>query len=116
MQKNYSGFTLVELSIVLLIIGLIIGGITAGSSLIQQANLKKIINEQNNLRSAINNFKIQFNALPGDFSSAANFWPSATCTSGTVPSGCNGNADGVVGFGGILMPEKKCIEPRNIYR
>jgi type II secretory pathway pseudopilin PulG len=101
---NLSAFTLVELSIVLLIIGLIIGGISAGSSLIQQAKLRKVISEENNLRTAINNFKVQFNALPGDFSSASNFWPSATCPSGTVPSGCNGNADGIIEFGGITDP------------
>jgi prepilin-type N-terminal cleavage/methylation domain-containing protein len=90
------GFTLVELSIVLLIIGLIIGGITAGSSLIKQSQVRAVISEYNQYISAINNFKIAYNALPGDISNASTLWPS--CTSATGDGGnCNGNADGVIG-------------------
>jgi prepilin-type N-terminal cleavage/methylation domain-containing protein len=77
-RKNFLGygFTLVELSIVLLIIGLIIGGITAGSSLIKQARLRAILSEFNQYKTAVNVFKIQFNALPGDMANATMFWPS----------------------------------------
>jgi prepilin-type N-terminal cleavage/methylation domain-containing protein len=65
-NNNYhlKAFTLVELSIVLLIIGLIIGGITAGSSLIQQAKLRSLLSDSNNVTVAINSFKIQFNYYP----------------------------------------------------
>jgi prepilin-type N-terminal cleavage/methylation domain-containing protein len=95
-MKNNRAFTLVELSIVLLIIGLIIGGITAGSSLIKQAGLRTVISEYNNYMSAINSFKIQFNALPGDIANASTLWPTCDAT----PSNCNGNSDGMIVYGG----------------
>jgi prepilin-type N-terminal cleavage/methylation domain-containing protein len=82
------GFTLVELSIVLLIIGLIIGGITAGSSLIKQASIRAVISDINLYITSINSFKLQYNAYPGDFGNATSFWP----TSG------NGNADGRIQY------------------
>ncbi len=76
------GFTLVELSIVLLIIGLIIGGITAGSSIIQQAKLKAIISEIRSYNTAIDAFKVQYNSFPGDISNATTLWPSASTNNG----------------------------------
>jgi prepilin-type N-terminal cleavage/methylation domain-containing protein len=88
---QHKAFTLVELSIVLLIIGLIIGGITAGSSLIKQAQLRAIISEFVSHTTAINGFKIQFNALPGDFINATTMWPSA--------STANGNGNGLIESG-----------------
>jgi type II secretory pathway pseudopilin PulG len=85
-----AAFTLVELSIVLLIIGLIIGGITAGSSLIKQSQIRSTVAAYNSYTTAINTFKIQFNALPGDFTNANAMWPSAV----------NGNGDGAISIGG----------------
>jgi prepilin-type N-terminal cleavage/methylation domain-containing protein len=100
-RLNMKAFTLVELSIVMLIIGLIIGGITAGSSLIKQASLRAVISELNQFKTAINTFKITYNTLPGDTSNASSFWP--TCTSATGDGGnCNGNGDGVIGVSGQL--------------
>jgi prepilin-type N-terminal cleavage/methylation domain-containing protein len=92
---NNKAFTLVELSIVLLIIGLIIGGITAGSSLIKQAQIKSVISEVNKFSTALNSFKIQFNNIPGDMMNATTFWYDATNCPGTagVAGGCNGNGD-----------------------
>jgi prepilin-type N-terminal cleavage/methylation domain-containing protein len=87
MKKN--AFTLVELSIVLLIIGLIIGGITAGSSLIKQASLKAVIAEVNGFNTAINAFRIQYNFLPGDFNLASQFWIGVQ----------NGNGNGTIEIG-----------------
>jgi prepilin-type N-terminal cleavage/methylation domain-containing protein len=91
---NIKGFTLVELSIVLLIIGLIIGGITAGSSLIKQASLRSVISEQRSFSVAINNFLIAYGSLPGDIKNASSFWPSCDAT----PANCNGNGDGTIYF------------------
>jgi prepilin-type N-terminal cleavage/methylation domain-containing protein len=97
LDNNKSGFTLVELSIVLLIIGLIIGGITAGSSLIKQAQIRSVISEITNLKTAIFTFKVQYNYLPGDFPNAGSFWSgAANCANSSVPAGCNGNANGMI--------------------
>lgn len=73
---NYSysmkkGFTLVELSIVLVIIGLLIGGILIGQSLISSAKINGVIREQSQYVAAIRLFHAQFKGLPGDSSYAA---------------------------------------------
>jgi prepilin-type N-terminal cleavage/methylation domain-containing protein len=90
------GFTLAELSIVLIIIGFIIAGAAASQSLIKQAQLRSIISEVDTFRTAINDFKMRYNALPGDITNASDFW--GTNCAATL-SDCNGNGDGQVTFG-----------------
>lgn len=65
-MKN--GFTLVELSIVLVIIGLLIGGILVGQSLIDSAKLQSFIRQMQQYDIAINGFKQKFKQYPGDSS------------------------------------------------
>jgi prepilin-type N-terminal cleavage/methylation domain-containing protein len=65
-----SGFTLIELSIVLVIIGLIVGGILTGSTLISQASLRQAVSFHEKVRTAVATFKTRYNGLPGDLSSA----------------------------------------------
>ena len=62
------GFTLVELSIVLVIVGLLIGGILIGQSLIESAKLKNAINQYSQYDIAVSNFLGKFNQWPGDSS------------------------------------------------
>lgn len=68
--KN-NGFTLVELSIVIVIIGLIVAGVVGGQTLVQQAKLRNVIADLNKWQVAINAFRLEYNALPGDFDNAA---------------------------------------------
>lgn len=72
------GFTLVELSIVIVIIGLIISGVTAGASLVKGAQLRHIVTDVNTYTSALNAFRLQYNALPGDIANASSYWGGAT--------------------------------------
>jgi prepilin-type N-terminal cleavage/methylation domain-containing protein len=108
------GFTLLELSIVLVIIGLLIGGIFVGQSLIHTAQLNAVISEFNRYQTATQNFKQQYQALPGDMNNATSFWGSAggtgsdaTCqnTVSTTAATCNGNGDGVIGTSVVAQDE-----------
>ncbi len=62
------GFTLIELSIVLVIIGLIIGGVLVGRDLIRAAAVRGTITQVEKYNTAVNAFRIKYNALPGDIS------------------------------------------------
>lgn len=62
-----SGFSLVELSIVLVILGLLVGGILAGQSLIRAAELRAITTEQQRFNTAMSAFRDKYFAIPGDF-------------------------------------------------
>ena len=88
-KKHEYGFTLVELSIVIVIIGLIVAGVTAGQSLVKQAKLSKIITDFNSYQVAYTSFKLQYDYLPGDILNASSYWPSCDAT----PSNCNGNGN-----------------------
>ena len=89
-----SGFTLLELSIVLVIIGLIIGGVTVGSSMIRQAQLQTVLKDSQGFYVAINTFKLKFGQLPGDMPNGSAYWPSCALPT----SGCDGNRDGLINF------------------
>jgi prepilin-type N-terminal cleavage/methylation domain-containing protein len=84
------GFTLIELSIVLVIIGLLVGGVMAGQSLVKQAKFRAAIGEQEAVQGALNAFRMQYNGFPGDFNNGFAYW-GQNCAS-TV-SKCNGNGD-----------------------
>lgn len=63
---NNRGFTLVELSIVLVIIGLLVGGILAAQSMIQTAKILRLVSDLQQYEIAANNFKTSFKYYPGD--------------------------------------------------
>src|SRR5690242_5646474 len=60
------GFTLIEMSIVLVIIGLIVGGILKGQEIVNSAREKSVINQINAVRQAQGTYFDRHNALPGD--------------------------------------------------
>lgn len=91
-------FSLVELSIVLVILGLLTGGILAGQSLIRAAELRSVLTETDRYRTAAATFRDKYFALPGDITNATGFWGAATCpaTAGTGTQTCNGNGNGQI--------------------
>lgn len=103
------GFSLVEMSVVLVIIALITGGILTGQSLIRAAKLKSIVTESAHHIQSVATFREVYSALPGDMPNATNYWGAAhtthaTCltTVGTGTQTCNGDGDGVIGESGAL--------------
>ncbi len=99
---NAKGFSLVELAIVLVIIGLITGGILTGQELIRASELNSVMADVNKYKTAFNTFKLKYNALPGDLANATAYWGTA---SGGCPNGagtgtqtCNGDGNGRINW------------------
>lgn len=67
------GFTLIELSIVLVIIGLIVGGVLTGQDLIKAAETRATIGQIEKYNTAINTFRTKYNSIPGDVPNDDNF-------------------------------------------
>ena len=102
-QTHRNAFTLVELSIVLVILGLLVGGVLTGQSLIRAAELRSISTQYNNFVTAIFAFKDKYAALPGDMPNATAYWGAndadpAQC--GNIPTAgkntCNGDGNGII--------------------
>ncbi len=89
------GFTLIELSVVLVIIGLIIGGVLMGRDLIDDAKMKSIMKGYDEVNIGITTFKVKYNALPGDMATATGIWGDSASGGETA----NGDGNGRFDFG-----------------
>ena len=89
-QNRQAGFTLVELSIVLVIIGLIVGGVLVGQDMIKAAEIRATVAQIEKYNSALNTFRDKFNGYPGDLTLtlATNFGFTG------VGSGADAHSDG----------------------
>jgi len=85
------GFTLVELSIVLVLVGLIIGGVIAGKSLIHRSKILNTAAELQQHTTGISSFILKFDALPGDLPIARTYWPNDSQFTGFTTSNGDGN-------------------------
>jgi len=106
-RKKEQGFTLIELSIVLVIIGLIVGGVLVGQDLIRAAEIRATISQIEKYNTAVNTFRGKFNAIPGDMNlvTASTFgFASGGTRSATAGQGDgNGVLDGEGGTGSLLQ-------------
>jgi len=87
-----SGFTLVELSIVIVIIGFLVAGISAGTQLVKSAQLRSVIADIDELEVSYSGFISKYNYKPGDHPAAFSYFPNW----GESAAACNGNGDGVI--------------------
>ena len=97
MKRNQSGFTLIEIAIVLVIIGLLLGGVLKGQELINSAKVKNLATDFKNIPVYIYGYQDKFKALPGDQTTAAlttQFPPVNTATTATSTALANGVING----------------------
>src|SRR5665213_102158 len=88
-----AGFTLVELSIVLVIIGLIVGGVLVGRDLINAAAMRSQISQIEKYNTAVNTFRGKYGGLPGDLNAASAAQFGFMARSGATGLG---NGDGII--------------------
>ena len=72
------GFTLVELSIVLVVIGLIVGSVVVGRSMTRSAELQSVITDVKKYTNAAYDFNQKYGYWPGDMINATDYWSAAT--------------------------------------
>ena len=82
-----SGFTLVELAIVLVIIGLIVGGVLVGQDLIKAAQIRAAVGQIDKFDAAVNAFRGKYNGLPGDLANCTNFFAAGDCATTSTIAG-----------------------------
>lgn len=87
-RRPYPGFTLLELSIVLAVIGLIVGGILVGRDLIHSSEIRSTVGQYQQFNTAVHTFRNKYNCLPGDCINAN--------VLGFIASS-SGNQDGTIG-------------------
>ena len=91
MKKMQSGFTLVEIAIVLVIIGLLLGGVLKGQELVNNAKVKNLANDFRGISSFVYAYQDRFRALPGD-DAAANTHLNGGTTAAPAVAANLGNA------------------------
>ncbi|MFO1243001.1 MAG: prepilin-type N-terminal cleavage/methylation domain-containing protein [Rickettsiales bacterium] len=103
-SRRTDGFTLVELSIVIIIIALLAGGVVAGQSLLKASDNRTVYTKATEYISAINQFSEKYQGLPGDLYNATSIWGAqhatpATCqtTASSSKLTCDGDGDGHIG-------------------
>jgi prepilin-type N-terminal cleavage/methylation domain-containing protein len=98
-MNKQRGFTLIEIAIVLVIIGLLLGGVLKGQELITSARVRNLITQQDGIKAAYFGFQDRYRALPGDYAQATNNINLATV---------NGNGNGrieVAAVGGVATED-----------
>jgi prepilin-type N-terminal cleavage/methylation domain-containing protein len=104
--RQHQGFTLIEVAIVIVITGLLMGWVLKGMELITSARVRNLISQQDNIRGAYFGFYDRFRALPGDY-------PQASTSISGVGTACgtngNGNGDGRVDGAGATPSSDEYI-------
>lgn len=110
LNKREGGFTLIEIAIVVVIIGLLLGGVLKGQEMIRSARSHNIITQSNGLKAAMLGFTDRYRAMPGDYSAASSNIPGVTPATvfnadGSLNGvqGQDGNGDSYIGGPGTVV-------------
>ncbi len=91
--NKQNGFTLVEIAIVLVIIGLLLGGVLKGQEMIKNAEIRGVITDIQGMSTAMYAYRDRYSAIPGDDSAAETHLQAATDVA-------NGDGNGVIDYSG----------------
>ena len=91
-MRRQAGFTLIEIAIVIVILGLLLGGVLKGQELITSARVRSLISQQDGVKAAYFGFLDRYRALPGDYSRATTNIAGATF---------NGTGNGLITAAGV---------------
>lgn len=103
--RRHGGFSLVELSIAIVVIALMVGGVLSGRSMIRASELRSITTQHGQLLNAISAFREKYGYFPGDIPNATSYWGiaagdgnNAACRvfESTTTATCNGDGDGQI--------------------
>ena len=92
-KAKQAGFTLLEIAIVLIVTGLMLGGILKTQEMITQARIKNVVNDFNGIIAAYFAYQDRYRAVPGDDGQAAMRWADPSPPGGSK----NGNGSGLIG-------------------
>ncbi len=108
MHGHQSGFTLVELAIVLVIIGLILAAVLKGQEMITNGKVKSVVNDLRSVASAYYAYQDRYKAIPGDDAAAANHFTG----------GKNSGGDGLISgnFDATTSPLTAATESQNFWQ
>jgi len=100
--NKQSGFTLVEIAIVLVIIGLLLGGVLKGQEMIKNAEIRSVITDVQGISTAMYAYRDRYNAIPGD---------DALGVTHTSVASSDGNGNGVL----LNVPSSAAAEQTNFF-
>lgn len=106
--SRQQGFTLVEIAIVLVIVGVMIGGALKGQEMLTNAKVSKVENDHRSISAAILAYQERYGVLPGDDPMASTRFP------GVWTSADNGNGNGAIG--GAWNSTNNTLESRKIWK
>jgi prepilin-type N-terminal cleavage/methylation domain-containing protein len=88
------GFTLVELAIVIVVLGILASAVVTGQSIIRSANIRAEIKNMTDMQTAVRAFELEFDDIPGDMEDAYDYFGDECGTDNDDPrTGCNGDGD-----------------------
>ncbi len=106
-QHHQKGFSLIELSVVIAIIALLLGGVAASVKGIESAKIRNTLAQTTEIMVAIEQFEELYHYLPGDIPNAGGYWDTA-CDA--TPANCNGDGDWVVDYASSATEDNRVFQ------